>query len=379
MSEITGVRVDFNCPVNNSGEIKDASRIKSHVPTLEKIDSEKIVIMTHQGRPDRSDFISTKTHAKQLEGLVGEEVEHIGSTNPSTVASRVKSSENKYIMIENTRMFEDEMRDYKNSQQAAKSEMVSVISECLDRYINDAFSVSHRNHASIIGFPCVVNSNFGSLFKKETSEIKSISDSETLYCIGGSKINDKITYLYELLNNCQASKVLVSGLVANVLLSEFTNFTNCNYSIPSEVLRKIEVGKLENLIEKNKIVLPIDLAAEGNEERKECSLEEFQEDTEAFDIGKKTIDKYKQIVKESSSVVCIGPSGIYEREIFSVGTRNILQAVSEHDSGLIAGGDTISASNKLNVDGFTYVSNGGGATLAYLSKGTLPAIQSIKF
>lgn len=377
MNHITGLRVDFNSPINSDGEITDDSRIRSHAPTLEKIESDKIVIMTHQGRPGEDEFVHTKVHAEKLQSITGEEVDYVASTKPRVVKKRLKSSTSRLIMMQNTRMFKDEINNYTNYKKASECAMVSNLSEPIDQYINDAFSVSHRAHASIVGFPQVVESKYGPLFREEISNLNSLNQEDTTYCIGGAKLVDKISYVYELLRNKSAKSILLSGLVANIIISEFENFINKEYSMPNEVSDRIDIDELRSSID-DQLVLPSDLATLDDGRRVEFRTDEFPTNMEALDIGELTISDYTRRINNSSSVVCVGPAGMYEDKRFSKGTKRILQSVSNHGDAVLAGGDTISSSNSLGINGFSYVSNGGGATLAYLSRETLPAIESIE-
>lgn len=368
------LRVDFNSPTKN-GEITDFTRIQNHTETIETVSKsyQKVVLMTHQGRKGRDDFVSTSKHADKLSKLIDNSVEHLESINPDSLKKDIEDSESTVILIENTRFFSDETKDYETSEEASRCTFVEKLSETSDLYINDAFSVGHRKHASVIGFPELLESYYGPLFQSEVLSLDNSADESTVYCIGGSKVTDKAKYSEKLLRNNRAGKILTTGLLANLILYS-TREIEPSVETP-EVFDRIDTEYFENNLG-DRVHIPSDYATESDGKRHEINKDSTGGD-ELLDIGSRTIKSYKDILKNSSSVVMIGPSGLYEDERFRDGTCELLRVVSEHKNGKIAGGDTISASNTCTVSDFEFVSTGGGAALVFLATGTLPAMESI--
>lgn len=376
MNRNAGIRIDINSTVKN-GKLKDTGRIDNYIPHIEDIsdDFDTLYIMSHQGRPGEDSFISLSQHAKYIDQQTTLSVDFCPSTNLNKIGDRLNSCKSDIIVVENTRFFESEMRNYSNAVEAAKSDFVDALSKCFDVFINDAFSVSHRKHASTIGFLPLMESRMGPLFRSEIEFLNSSfwSGEDRVCVIGGSKISDKCKYLCQMIKNDRADRILVTGKVSCVILNRLGYDINENYI--SEISQDI-MSQLDYIVENNKELLdfPIDVAVDNNG-RKNLRVEDIKTNNSILDIGYRTVDNYRDIIRNSSSVIVAGPAGYYERENFNLGTGKILEIVSRQDSSMLAGGDTLSASNILDISGFSHVSLGGGAALEFLLKEETPVFR----
>ncbi len=371
-------RVDYNVPLTDDFKVRDDTRIRETIPTIKymKERGAKIIILTHLGRPkgERKKEFSLKPVRDKLSELLSENVklvDDIYSDEAKIIVSSLKEGE--VLMFENLRFYSGEE---KNDESFAE-----YLSNFGDIFVSDAFAVSHRENTSVFILPSILPSYAGFLMEKEVNILsKLIENPEKPYIviIGGAKISDKIGVLKNLVNKVDA--ILIGGG------SAFTFLKAEGYSIGSSIYEREMENVAKEIIEiaasKNvRLLLPVDVHV--TEELKEgkdheiVPVEKIPYDWYGVDIGPKTIELFKEEIRNAKTIFWSGPLGVYEMNLYSNGTREIAKAISEIDGiKVVGGGDTISALNKFNlIDKMTHVSTGGGALLEFLEGKILPGIK----
>ncbi len=376
------LRVDLNVPMNK-GSITETSRIEKILPTIKFLLNKKakIIILSHIGRP-KGKFVSEMSLepiSEKLSKYLNKKVFfNKNEISESTISEINKIMSNcSIMMLENIRFYKgEELNDKK---------FAKTISSLGDVYINDAFSCSHRSHASIDAITKYLPSYFGlqiieeiDALKKLTSDIK-----RPITCIiGGSKISTKINVIKNLVNNFD-NMIIVGGMANTILEYKGVNIGNsiCEKETKSLVKEIFEKSKKYNC----KIITPIDVVVSKNIEgsAKNKKLDEVENDDMILDIGPETISSIKNIIEKSNTVLWNGPAGYFENPNFENGTKNILEIISNKTIkdkifSVAGGGETVAAINKFKkLDSFTFVSTAGGAFLEFLEGKTLPGIKAI--
>ena len=373
------LRVDLNVPMEN-GAITETSRIEKIIPTIKLlIEKEaKIVILSHIGRPKGKVVkgLSLEPISKKLSSLINKEIIFSNKMINEITISEINNIQNGCVMmLENIRFNEgEELNDDNFSKK---------ISRIGDLYVNDAFSVSHRSHASVEGVAKYIPSYYGlqiaeeiSALKKITSEIKK----PITLIIGGSKISTKIKIINNLIK--KFNNIIIVGGMANTMLKHTGSKigksiyeSNCANLI-NEILKNSEKFNC-------KITCPVDAVVSKNMKNsgKNKEIIDIDEDDIILDIGAKTIAKIKNIIDNSNTVLWNGPAGYFENPHFENGTKQILEIISKRSKNnnifsVAGGGETVAAINKFNkLNSFTFVSTAGGAFLEYLEGKTLPGIK----
>jgi phosphoglycerate kinase len=375
------LRVDLNVPMNN-GAITEISRIKKIIPTIKLlIEKEaKIIILSHIGRPKGKvvSEMSLEPISKKLSDLLNKEVLFNKSIiNENTLSEINKISNGSIIMLENIRFNEgEETNDINFSKK---------ISSLGDIYVNDAFSCSHRAHASIEGITKYIPSYFGLQITEEINALKKITAEITKpisLIIGGSKISTKIKIINNLIK--KFNHIIIVGGMANTMLKHTGSKVGksiCEHDCAPLIKEILENSKKYNC----KITCPVDVVVSKNLEDigRNKNIKEINEDEMILDIGPKTISSIKTIINNSNTVLWNGPAGYFENPNFQNGTEKILEIISEKTKNdkifsVAGGGETVAAINKFNkFDSFTFVSTAGGAFLEFLEGKTLPGIKAI--
>ena len=375
------LRVDLNVPMKN-GAITETSRIEKIIPTINLLVEKqaKIIIMSHIGRPKGKvvEGMSLKPISEKLSFLLNRKVlfnKDIISEN--TLLEINKISNGSIIMLENIRFNEGEET---NDREFSKK-----ISTLGDIYVNDAFSCSHRSHASVEGITKYIPSYFGlqiteeiNALKKITSEIKK----PVSLIIGGSKISTKIKIINNLIK--KFNNIIIVGGMANTMLKHTginVGKSICEYECGPLIKEIIENSKKYNC----EITIPKDVIVSEslNGSGKEKNINEIDENEMILDIGSKTISSIEKIINNSKTVLWNGPAGYFENPNFQNGTKKILELISQKTNNdkifsVAGGGETVAAINKFKkFDSFTFVSTAGGAFLEYLEGKTLPGIKAL--
>ena len=375
------LRVDLNVPMKN-GAITEISRIEKIIPTINLLleKEAKIIIISHIGRPKGKVVkeMSLKPISKKLSSLIKKKVLFSKNLiNENTVLEINKISSGSIIMLENIRFNEgEELNDRDFSKK---------IADLGDIYINDAFSCSHRSHASVEGITKYIPSYFGLQILEEISALKKITseiEKPVSLIIGGSKISTKIKIINNLIK--KFNNIIIVGGMANTILKHLgTNIgksiceNDCG-SLIKEIMENSKKYKCEIIIPKD-IIVSKNLDGSG----KEKNINEIAENEMILDIGTKTISSIETIINNSKTVLWNGPAGYFENPNFENGTKKILEIISKKTKNdkifsVAGGGETVAAINKFKkFSSFTFVSTAGGAFLEYLEGKTLPAIKAL--
>lgn len=377
------LRADLNSAVE-SGNVIVSARIKQHAQTIKDLSDKgaKVVVLSHQGQKGDDDFLSLKQHAIALEKLVGKKI--IFVSWEQDYLKEIKFSKNgEIILLENTRFNEGEAVE-KSLEEHSKEEFVRNISEVADFFVLDALSVAHRSHASVVGFNVLVPSRVGPVLEKEVKALEKLSNipEGKLLVLGGAKIEDSIKLLKHMLDKKMVDKVLIGGLFGELFLkAKGLNFGKKEAFFASKNFPQM-IPEAQKILElhSHKIVLPIDLALDENGKRKEISLNELPSDFSSMDIGEKTSKLFSEEIAKAKLVVFNGPMGIYEKNGFEKGTKEVLQAIGNSKAfSILGGGDTETALDLLKLDKnkFGHVSLAGKALLSYLSGKELAGLKAL--
>lgn len=375
------VRVDFNVPLSQDGTVIDNTRLKASIPTINYLINKKcrVVLISHLGRPSGYDAsMSMKKLVPHLEELLNCPVSFIDNLDnaKSSLAQRPYPS---VTLLENLRFFKAE-EDPSIDPMFAKK-----LSELGEYYINDAFACAHRSHSSITEIAKFFENRCacGLLMTHEVTELsKVLKPKHPFYLIlGGSKISTKIGIINSLLPKCDA--LFIGGAMAFPFLKA-SGISTGSLILPHEqveVAQKVLIDAKQNHI---KIFLPGDWQCKKDINSKDpikiCSIQDgIEPGYQPFDIGPHTINSWTQALTDAHTIFWNGPLGVYEVPPFDNGTTMIARAISKINcESIVGGGDSVAAIEKQNLtSGFSHLSTGGGASLEFLEKGSLPGIQAI--
>ncbi len=374
------VRVDFNVPQDEAGNVRDDTRIRASLPTLNYLlgQGAKLVLASHLGRPKGFDpKASLKPVAEKLSEILGKKVllapEVVGPE-----ASRLKKAlqPGDILLLENVRFHPGET---KNDPALSKE-----LAEGIDVFVNDAFGSSHRAHASVVGIAAFVKDcAAGYLLNKEVEALSKALHSPArpyVAILGGAKVSDKIGIIENLLG--KADSLLIGGAMA------YTFFKALGRGVGRSLVEDDKLDLARTLLDKAKqnkvdLELPLDhvLAAAPDAAEASGVAESFPlpEDLMAVDIGPRTIAAYAKIISGAKTILWNGPLGIFEQKPFSQGTVKIAEAVAASGAvSIVGGGDSVSAVKKAGVkDKISHISTGGGASLEFLADETLPGLEAL--
>ncbi|MEM2458195.1 MAG: phosphoglycerate kinase, partial [Archaeoglobaceae archaeon] len=272
----------------------------------------------------------------------------------------------------------------RTAEEHANCRMGKWLKDGFDAFVNDAFSAFHRSHASLVGFIPVLPTYIGRLAEKEINALsKGLRKGDKIaFVLGGAKIKDPIKVMKNVLENGIAEKVFLTGVVANYFLYlSGKEIGEENLKIIEENKENVKDEEAKKLLEKHKdkIMLPIDFGVEISGVREDLSIEEFKGRGIIKDIGVETMSEFSKMIPEFDTVVINGTAGVYEDSKFSIGTYEILKAVSKAKFSIVGGGHSASAVNMFGLsDKVSHVSIAGGACVRFLSGEKLPVIEKIK-
>jgi phosphoglycerate kinase len=375
------LRLDLNVPLDD-GKIVDTTRIDKILPTLNFLinQNSKIIILSHVGRPKGKflNKLSLKPICDELSNKLNKNVKLITKNlNEINKEDLFKDLNENIIMLENIRFYSEEE---KNDHEFAKH-----LASLADIYVNDAFSCSHRAHASIHAISNFLPSFSGlqldlevDALKKITSEIK-----KPITCIiGGSKISTKINIIKNLIP--KFDNIIIVGGMANNVIKYMGH--NIGKSLQEEI-SNLTIEEIFSLLkkEKCKIIFPKDVivAKDLNGDPIIKELNEISSDEIILDIGPKTIKIIINLIDESNTILWNGPAGYFENPNFANGSIKIAEKIIENNKAkkiysVVGGGDTVSLLNSLNaISYFNFVSTAGGAFLEYLEGKELPGIKAL--
>ena len=375
------LRLDLNVPIKNDF-ITDETRIDKIIPVINFLikKKSKIIIISHVGRPKGkvNKVLSLKPICENLQKKIKKKIKLIDKNIFHLKKGDLFNNPvDQIVSLENIRFYKEEE---KNDKLLAKH-----LASLADYYVNDAFSCSHRSHTSICKITEFLPSFAGLQLEAELSALKKVTSEivKPITCIiGGSKISTKIGIIKNLIP--KFDNILIVGGMANNILDYKGN--QIGKSVKEENCEKI----IEEIFETSKqhscsIIYPLDVLVGKNLNgvSKAKALDEINSDDLILDIGPKTIDKIKNIIENSETVLWNGPAGYFENPNFANGSYEIAKAIIKKNKNksiysVVGGGDTIALLNKINViRDFNFVSTAGGAFLEYLEGKDLPGIKAL--
>ena len=384
-ADLTGkrvlIRVDFNVPLKE-GVVKDDTRIRAALPTIEYILSQKgasLVVMSHFGRPKgkKNPEFSMAPIGKRFAELLGKPVKVAPDVIGPEVEAEVKALKaGEVLLLENVRFYPDE--------EANNPDYAKALASYGDVYVNDAFGTAHRAHASTEGVAHFLPSYAGFLIEKEVKFMAPLLENPEhpfVAIIGGAKVSSKIGVLQSLLRTCDT--MVIGGGMA------YTFLTVQGHKVGKSLVESDYLDTARDFLEaaaekKVNVILPVDhIAAEAFEENAAPVAVEgidIPDNLMGMDVGPKTIALIKDAVSKAKSVVWNGPLGVFEFDSFAKGTLDIAKAVADcKGTTVVGGGDSVAAVNKFGLaDKLSHVSTGGGASLEFLQGLPLPGIVALQ-
>ncbi|MBU2100259.1 phosphoglycerate kinase [Candidatus Micrarchaeota archaeon] len=379
------VRIDINSNIQE-GKPVVSGRLKEHAKTISFFSSKKAktVVLSHQGRKGESDFVSLKGHLIELEKLAGKKI--FFSSWEENFKEKISSlKEGEILLMENTRFLEFESIE-KTPLEHSKEKIISELASVADYFVLDALSVSHRSHASVVGFIPLLPSFMGPVLESEIKNLdKALNSKEKprLLVLGGAKPEDSLKTLNFFLKENKTDKALISGVFGELFLVALGyKFGKKDSFFESKGFLSFipeikEVYKEFN----SKLVFPKDFAFDVNGKKENLFVFNLPSDFISKDIGENTIKEFSEEIKKAKLVVFNGPPGVFEEKEFSVGTKAVFQAMKESNAfTFLGGGDTGTALNFLGFSpkDFSFVSLSGKASLKYLSGKKLVGIEALR-
>lgn len=374
------LRCDFNVPIDNN-QVYDDKKLVASLETINYLKEKncKIIILSHLGKV-KTEEDKYKYSLKPVTDYLNKKLElNVGFYNgqKDKTVDRIKAMQaGEVLLLENTRF-----EDIPNKLESGNDIQLSMFYASLaDLFINDAFGSCHRAHASTVGVAKLLPSGIGFLVQKELENLdKLINNPERPFTLimGGAKIDDKIPMIKSLINECDY--LLLAGGIANTFLAAL------NIEVGFSVVNKDLILEVNEIMKqnKNKFMLPLDAIVGNNYDNnyvKYQLIDKVSKNDIIYDIGTKTIEKYKQAINLSKTIFVNGTMGMYEDKRFANGTNLMFRLLAESNATVIVGGgDSASAVEKLGyADKVDYISTGGGASLEYITNKSLPAIDVIK-
>ncbi|MEH2067149.1 MAG: phosphoglycerate kinase [Nostoc sp.] len=377
------VRVDFNVPVDDAGNITDDTRIRAALPTIQDLTQKgaKVILVSHFGRPKGVDEKLRLTPvAKRLSELLGQEVVKTDDSIGDEVAAKVAALENgQVLLLENVRFYKEEEKN--------DPEFAQKLAANADFYVNDAFGTAHRAHASTEGVTKFLSPSVaGYLVEKELEYLQNAIENPQrplAAIIGGSKVSSKIGVIETLLEKCD--KLIVGGGMI------FTFYKARGLNVGKSLVEEDKLELAKSLEAKAKergvtFLLPTDIvsadkfAADANATT--VSIDNIPDDGMGLDIGPDSVKVFQEALADTKTVIWNGPMGVFEFDKFAVGTEAIARTLADIGKAgtttIIGGGDSVAAVEKVGLaDRMSHISTGGGASLELLEGKELPGITAL--
>jgi phosphoglycerate kinase len=357
------VRVDYNVPIKD-GKIIDDFRIKASIPTVEFLQKKGaiVILMAHIGDDGEKSLKPVSVRLKKFIPDLNFIESSIFSDETKKIIGNLKNGD--VALLENLRK---EIGEKTNSPSFSRG-----LSRHGDIYVNDAFSVSHRVHASVVGITKYLPSYAGLQLLDEVSSLSKAFNPKHpfLFILGGSKFETKIPLIKKFLRD--ADNVFIGGALAN----DF--FKGKGYEV-GESLVSDGILQVKSFFKNKNLILPIDVVVTSNGKSRISKPDSVLANESIVDIGKDSVEVLKELIEKAQFILWNGPLGKYESG-FGSATENVLKIISKSKAySVVGGGDTVALINKLKIgDKIGFVSTGGGATLDFLAKGTLPGIKALK-
>lgn len=400
------VRVDFNVPLNEKGEITDDTRIRGAIPTLKKIlaDGGSLILMSHMGKPKGKvkPELSLGQIVDAVSAALGVKVAFAPDcAKASEAAAALKTGE--ALLLENLRFYPEEegkpvgidkadpaYDEAKKEMKAKQKEFAKTLASYADVYVNDAFGTAHRKHAStavIADYFDADNKMVGFLMEKELNAVDNILNNikrPFTAIMGGSKVSTKIGIIENLMEKVD-NLILCGGMTYTFMkaLGGTVGDSICENDKLQLALDIIDKAKAKgvNLVLAEDCVCADSFSNDANTQV--CSAKEIPAGWEGLDIGPKSRVKFADAIKNAKTILWNGPAGVFEFDNFAVGSKAIADAIVEATKNgafsLVGGGDSVACVNKFGyADQVSYVSTGGGALLEAIEGKVLPGVAAIK-
>jgi phosphoglycerate kinase len=379
------LRVDINSPYEN-GRLGDSERIQAHAKTIRELSEKgaKVVVLGHQGRPGDPDFLRLDRHAELLSKHAGKRIEFVADVmGPCALEMIDKLKRGEIILLDNVRLLAEETLKLEPKDHA-KTVFVQTLALHGDVFVNDAFSVSHRSHASVVGFTQHMKSVAGRVMESEYTNCSKFVGSVSkpfVMIMAGTKPEEVIDVISNLAP--KADRILVGGVIGELFLMASGRKLGRKETWLKEkgLLEFIDPIKKIYSKHRRKIVMPVDVAADASGKRVEIPVSRLPSNHVIMDIGPKTIELFCQEIMKAKSLLMKGPVGTYEKKGFDLGTKEVLKAVeSSQCFSLLGGGHTSSLIDRFGIDPkkISYVSLSGGALIEFLSGKKLPGVEALK-
>jgi len=375
------LRVDFNVPLDDKANIRDDTRIRAALPTLNYLLEHKatVIIASHFGRPKGKP--DPKFSLKPVASALREFISHEVLLAPEVIGEAVDKLKtelrtDQVLLLENLR--------FDPGETANDPEFARSLSKGIDYYVNDAFGACHRKHASVVGITQFIQKKAaGFLISKEIEYLEKLTKSpEKPYAavLGGAKVSDKIPVIENLLN--KADHILIGGAMAYTFFA--AQGKGVGKSLVEEEMKETALDILSQAKKKGlDLHLPTDhiLAEKIDPDVSSQTRDEFPfpDNMMALDIGPETAKEYSETLSQAKTIFWNGPMGVFEIDKFAQGTLKIAQAVADSDAiSVVGGGDSVAAIDKAGVsDKISHISTGGGASLEFIANETLPGIEAL--
>lgn len=375
------VRVDYNVPLNEEGNITDDTRIRATLPTINHIldSGGSVILISHLGRPKGKlvPSMSLAPIVRRLNRLLRLEVLFLSDCVGDEVRQTLEGLQpGAVVLLENLRFHSGEMEnDPDFSRQLASS---------ADVYVDDAFATSHREHASVVGVPAILKPAVAGFLMQKEIDYFNLAFTEPVRplvaILGGAKVSDKIKTIMSLME--KVDKIIIGGGMA------FTFLKALGYRVGKSLVEEDMLELAANIMEEARLkgipfYLPVDcIAAKAIEKKAQTTIvpaQEIPEDKMGLDIGPATVMLFKEVLNLAKTIVWNGPMGVFELPPFSKGTFSIVETLANSQAlTILGGGDTdVAVHSTGNSDKIDYISTGGGAFLLFLEKGELPGINAL--
>lgn len=372
------LRTDLNLPLEG-GEPQKTVRFERYLETIKKLSEKgaRTMVLAHQGRPARKDFLSLEKHSEILSDSLEKDIDFVQSFFGPQFGDAVASMDNSDLcMLENIRFLSEELQNA-SPEEHADDYFVQNMSKYFDLYVDDAFSAAHRSHGSLLGFTRTLDSYAGPVMNKELENCQKVIKEfdQGLLVLGGEKPSDIIGMVEEMVEN--VDKILLGGVPGELALKiKGKDLGKKNEWIEDHGF-DTKASDLEELLEKHgeKILTPVDLRTEsGNHE-----VGDIPEDEMTWDIGEKTEKRYAEEIREADSVVMKGPMGAFDQG-HEKGSKALVDTMADEEAyTVIGGGHTSSLVQRFDheLEDFSHVSIAGGAFVRYMSGEELAAVEAL--
>ena len=403
------VRVDFNVPVDENFKITDDTRIRAAMPTLKKIiaDGGKLIIASHMGRPKKNPDTkySLKVIVDRVSELLGTTVKFAADAMGADTEKMIADlKDGEALLLENLRFYaeeegkprlpetatEEETAAAKKEVKAAQKEFAKKLASYADVYVNDAFGTAHRAHASTALMAEYFDADhkmFGYLMNKEVDAVDKLMDNPArpfTAIMGGSKVSTKIEIIENLLTKVD-NLIIAGGMTYTFVKAQggkigMSICEDDKLDLARELMEKAKKNGV-NMVMAVDAKIADDFSNDAN--TKFVPVDEIPDGWEGMDIGPKTEKIFADVIKNSKTILWNGPTGVFEFENFTSGSRAVGEAIVEATKNgafsLVGGGDSVACVNKFGIaDKMSYVSTGGGALLEAIEGLVLPGIAAVK-